>query len=74
MDKLIAFLLGVMVTLLFVAFVPTTKEMELIRCKDAIIANIPIIWEEDYPFCKVEITINEKTKEVTLKDYYEYTK
>jgi hypothetical protein len=74
MDKLIFFLTGILVALSFIAFVPSPDLRELTRCKDAVLADIPIIWEEDYPFCIVEVTINGKVKEVTLKDYYEYTK
>jgi len=68
------FLVGVTCMLGFVALVPTAESRELTRCKDAVIANIPIVWEENYPFCKVEVTINGKVKEVTLKEFYEYTK
>ena len=73
-DFLSGILFGVWLILIVIIIVPSANERALVRCKDAVLVDIPVIWQEDYPFCKVEVTINGEIKEVTLKDFYKYTK
>jgi len=75
MEKfLYGLMLGVVLTAFVFASVPSAVSRALSACKDAEVTGVPVVWEQDYPFCSVEVNINGKVKSVSVEEYYEYTK
>ena len=66
--------IGAFVMILLFSFVPGYDQRHLIQCKDAQIIGLPIVWQKEAPYCSIDITIQDKTKTVSLSEYYEYTK
>jgi hypothetical protein len=71
---IIGLVVGFFVVGILFGVIKSYDERTLKVCKDAEVVGLPIIWQEDRPFCTIDITINDKVKNVTLEDYYEYTK
>lgn len=70
----IGFCVGLVVVGILLGVVQTYDERTLKVCKDAEVNSLPIIWQKDRPFCTIDITINDKVKNIPLSDYYEYIK
>jgi hypothetical protein len=74
MTGFVGFVFGAVTIIIFLSFVPGYTQRNLEQCRDAQLVGLPIVWQKEAPFCSIDIVINDKTKTVSLSEYYEYTK